>query len=70
MENKFESGEIVLAKVNPNQNLTIRQYVDGVYYCTAQGDPTIEEGVYYERELISFNKQNKELINFLKLNNQ
>lgn len=62
MENKFKNGEIVRTKVNPNQNLTIRQYADGIYYCTEQGDPTIEEGVYFERELIPFNKQIIELL--------
>lgn len=67
MENKFESGEIVRTKVNPDQNLTIRHYVDGIYYCTAQGDPAIEEGVYFERELIPFDKQNIELLSSLNL---
>lgn len=52
MENEYKEGEIVQAKVNPTQNLVIRRYVDRIYYCTIQKDPTLKELVYFERELI------------------
>lgn len=52
MENKFKEGEVVQAKVNPNLNLVIRRYVDRIYYCKIQSDPTRKELVYFERELI------------------
>ena len=52
MENKFKEGEIVRAKVNPNLKLVVRRYVDRIYYCKIQEDPTQKELVYFERELI------------------
>ncbi len=50
-ENKYQTGEIVHALVNPGQKLIIRRYVDDIYYCTIQSDPTLKELVYFEREL-------------------
>ena len=50
-ENKYQEGEIVHALVNPDQKLIIRRYVDSIYYCTIQSDPTLKELVYFEREL-------------------
>ena len=52
MENKFEEGEVVRAKVNPTLKLVVRRYVDRIYYCTIQQNPTQKELVYFERELI------------------
>ena len=52
MENKFKEGEVVQAKVNPTLNLVIRRYVDRIYYCKIQSEPTHKELVYFERELI------------------
>lgn len=52
MENKFKEGEVVRAKVNPNQNLIIRRYIDRIYYCKIQANPAGKELVYFERELI------------------
>ncbi len=52
MENRFKEGEVVQAKVNPTLNLLIRRYVDQIYYCKIQSDPTHKELVYFERELI------------------
>lgn len=57
MENKFKAGEIVQAKVYPTLNLVVRRYVDRIYYCKIQADPTHRELVYFERELVSKNKQ-------------
>ena len=50
-ENKYQVGEIVHAVINPAQKLIIRRYVDSIYYCTIQTDPTLKELVYFEREL-------------------
>jgi len=52
MEGKFKEGEVVRAKVNPTLNLIVRRYVDRIYYCKIQEDPTRKELVYFERELI------------------
>jgi len=58
MENKFKEGEIVHAKVNPALNLVVRRYVDRIYYCTIQVEPTHRELVYFERELIPHDIKN------------
>jgi len=50
-ENKYRVGEIVHALINPIQKLIIRRFVDDIYYCTIQADPTLKELVYFEREL-------------------
>lgn len=50
-DNKYQAGEIVHALVNPAQKLIIRRYVDSIYYCIIQEDPTLKELVYFEREL-------------------
>lgn len=50
-ENKYQVGEIVQAFAKPEQKLIIRRYVDSIYYCTIQADPTLKELVYFEREL-------------------
>ena len=52
MENKFKEGEVVRAKVNPTLKLVVRRYVDRIYYCMIQQNPTQKELVYFERELI------------------
>lgn len=52
MKNKFKEGEVVRAKVNPTLKLVVRRYVDRIYYCTIQQNPTQKELVYFERELI------------------
>jgi len=52
MKNKFKEGEVVRAKVNPNQNLIVRRYVDRIYYCKIQENPSHKDLVYFERELL------------------
>ncbi len=54
MENKYKEGEIVYAKVKPDQKLLIRRYVDKIYYCKIQKDPTLKELVFFEREILPF----------------
>lgn len=50
-ENKHKEGDIVFAKVNPSLKLVVRRYVDRIYYCKIQKNPTLKELVYFEREL-------------------
>ncbi|MEQ8474420.1 MAG: hypothetical protein RIC35_24700 [Marinoscillum sp.] len=52
VQNKFEAGDTVFAKVNPTQKLIIRRYIDQVYYCRIPDKPDARELVYYERELV------------------
>jgi hypothetical protein len=51
MENKYKEGQVVHAKVNPALKLVIRRYIDRIYYCKVQGDPTRKELVYFEMEI-------------------
>lgn len=51
MENKFAEGSTVIAVVTPEVKLTVRRYVDRVYYCRIQPDPGGNDLVYFEREL-------------------
>jgi len=55
MDNIFAEGSTVHAIAIPGVKLTIRRYVDRVYYCTVQSDPTHKEMVYFERELAADN---------------
>ncbi|MEQ9465795.1 MAG: hypothetical protein RLN88_00200 [Ekhidna sp.] len=52
VQNKYNHGDVVFAKVNPIRALVIRRYVDQVYYCQIQNDTKSKELVYYERELV------------------
>ncbi len=52
IQNKYNPGDVVYAKVNPTLSLVIRRYIDQVYYCKVQGDPDRNELVYFERELV------------------
>ncbi|MFD2561212.1 hypothetical protein [Aquimarina rubra] len=36
---KYEVGDTVFTKINPNISLIIRRYIDGIYYCGFQNDP-------------------------------
>ncbi len=65
MENKFKEGEVVRAKVNPNQNLIVRRYVDRIYYCKIQENPSHKDLVYFERELMPLDIQNIGLLTSL-----
>ena len=52
MENKFNDGEEVYAKIKPTQKLIIRCFKNRIYYCKIKGDPALKELVYFERELM------------------
>lgn len=51
--NTYQAGDVVYAKVNPALKLTVRRYIDRVYYCKVTNDPKGKELVYYERELVN-----------------
>jgi hypothetical protein len=51
MENKFKEGQAVHAKVNPSLSLTIRRYVERIYYCKVANNPKHKEFAYFEREI-------------------
>lgn len=55
MDNIFAEGSTVHAVTTPSVKLTIRRYVDRVYYCTQQSAPTNKELVYFERDLAAEN---------------
>jgi len=65
MENKYKEGEIVRAKVNPNQNLIIRRYIDRIYYCKIQEKPKHKDLVYFEREILPLDINNIGLLTSL-----
>jgi hypothetical protein len=53
MENKFKEGDIVFAIADPKQRLTIRRYIDSIYYCKIIEIPNHKDLVFFERELSS-----------------
>ncbi|GJM29040.1 MAG: hypothetical protein DHS20C17_16750 [Cyclobacteriaceae bacterium] len=52
VQNTYNPGDTVYAKVAPSLKLIIRRYVDRIYYCKIQEDPERKELVYFERELV------------------
>jgi hypothetical protein len=52
LPNRYNAGDIVSAKENPNLKLVIRRYIDQIYYCKIQDNPEKEDLVYFERELV------------------
>ncbi len=52
--NKHVAGDIVFAKVNPDQKLKVRRYIDRIYYCQVVDHPEEKEQVYFEREILAF----------------
>jgi hypothetical protein len=53
MENKYGVGEVVFALENPKVLLTVRRYVDRIYYCRVKDSESQRDLVYFERELNS-----------------
>jgi hypothetical protein len=53
MENKYGVGEVVFASESPKVLLTVRRYVDRIYYCRSKDPQTDKDLVYFERELNS-----------------
>lgn len=52
VQNKYNAGDVVYAKVNPNLKLVIRRYIDQLYFCKIQQEPEGKELIYFERELV------------------
>lgn len=52
VQNKYNAGDVVYAKVDLTLKLVIRRYIDRIYYCKVQEDPERKELVYFERELV------------------
>jgi hypothetical protein len=48
----YKVGDIVYARNLPLEKLTVRRYVDSIYYCTITDNPLQKEKVYFERELM------------------
>ena len=57
MEKRFKEGEVVCSKEDPSRKLVIRRYVDRIYYCKVQQDPSHRELVYFDRELMANTKE-------------
>jgi hypothetical protein len=52
MDNIYKEGTLIAAKSDPNCTLIINRYLNRIYYCQAENDPTAKMLVYFERELI------------------
>lgn len=50
-EQKYKVGDKVIVKSRPDVQLTIRRFVDRIYYCRLVSDPGSPDHVYFEREL-------------------
>jgi hypothetical protein len=51
-DNTYAVGTIVAAKEHPSLQLQIRKYYQRIYYCTALGDKSNKQLVYFDRELM------------------
>lgn len=51
-EEKFKSGEMVCAKTDQNTMLTVRRFVDEIYFCKDQAHLNQKERAFFERELV------------------
>ncbi len=52
VQNSYNEGDMVSAKIDPTIKLVVRRYIDQIYYCKVQGHPEKDELVYFERELV------------------
>lgn len=52
-ENKYEAGNIVYAKSDPDVKLVVRRYLKRIYYCKFYDEPDRKELAMFERELFS-----------------
>lgn len=51
-DHRFNTGDVVYAMDAPGKALTVRRYVDRIYYCTVRDDASHKELVYFDRELL------------------
>jgi hypothetical protein len=52
MDNIYQEGSFVTAKVNPELKLKIERYFKRIYYCSIVSEPGKKNLPYFERELI------------------
>ena len=50
-QNKYKEGQVVHAKADPETKLVITRYLDRIYYCEHQKNPSRNNLVFFEREL-------------------
>lgn len=62
-DNTYAEGAIVIAKTNPALPLKIMKYYQRIYYCAVVGDDARKLLVYFDRELMSPNPSEDNLIN-------
>lgn len=51
-ENKYDIGDIVYAKANPDVKLVVKRYIRRVYYCQLPEELGRKDIPLYERELV------------------
>ena len=51
MENKYQIGDEVFSKENPDTKLKVRRYVNRIYYCQTVERPAAKDVVFFENEL-------------------
>jgi hypothetical protein len=49
-ENKYKEGSFVYDLKNPAVKMTIRRYLDRIYYCQSETHPEKPDMVFFERE--------------------
>ncbi|WP_299184817.1 hypothetical protein [uncultured Aquimarina sp.] len=49
---KYEVGDTVFTKINPNISLIVRRYINGIYYCGFQNDPDRWELGLHKKDLV------------------
>ncbi len=49
---KYQAGDKVFAKVDPEIPLVVRRYVNRIYYCKFQNQPEKSEIALFEREIV------------------
>lgn len=51
--NIYQAGDTVYAKQFPTVKLTVRRYLQRIYYCRVASDNALKEQVYFENELLT-----------------
>lgn len=51
-ERKFEEGDIVYAKADPQVKMIVRRYVARIYYCRFADQPDKKELALFDREIV------------------
>lgn len=52
VQNKYNVGDVIYAKSNPDVQLVVRRYIDKIYYCKTKAHPERKDLVYFEREIV------------------